>query len=648
MLWKVALFEFRYQLRQPAFWVISGIFFLLAYGAMASENITIGGGGAENFNSPYRVMQTLLVMSLFGIFIIAAFVSNIVLRDFDCKSAEIIFSTRIRKHEYLIGRFIGAFAVAYLAYSSVAWGTMLGSVMPWLDVERIGPFRPQDYFYSLMVLAFPSLLFTAGLFLAISAVTRSLMLTYAGVVAYLVLYIITSNLLSDPEFLTVAALLDPFGFSSFQEATRYWTVSERNTMVLPVEGLFLYNKIIWFTAGLAMLALTHRLFRFEVAGKSAGKRWWHRFRRKSKTKTVVAPTIKPTAVPVFNAGTRWAQFRTRMLFEARSVVKSVPFVVILALATLNTLGAMINQGAIYGADLLPVTRSMINAINGSFTFMILMIIVYYSSELIWRERQIGNNEIIDATPAPNWAFVTSKLLAMFIIVVSMFVVSIITAVIVQAFSGYSNFELGLYVERLLVYQSINLFLVSVLAVFVQVLSNNKYFGMLLMVLYIISVLVLDNIGLESDLYQYAGRPASPLSDMNGSGHFINSVLWLNLYWGFFAVILAVLAFLMWNRGTIVRARQRLTQIRVASSAVSVGILLTALTGFVATGSYIYYNTNILNPYVTEESAELSQIEYEQLYRQYEFMPRPRIVDVRTEVDIYPHQRRYDMRGTYLL
>ena len=207
MLWKVALFEFRYQLRQPAFWVIFGIFFLMAFGAMSSERITIGGGGAENFNSPYQIMQTMLVMSIFGIFIVTAFVSNIVLRDFDTKSAEIIFSTRIKKHEYLLGRFIGAFAVAYLAFSSVAWGSMLGSFMPWLDIERIGAFRLQDYAYSLGVLAFPSLLFTAGLFLALSAVTRSLMLTYAGVVGYLVLYIVSSNLLSDPELLTLALML---------------------------------------------------------------------------------------------------------------------------------------------------------------------------------------------------------------------------------------------------------------------------------------------------------------------------------------------------------------------------------------------------------------------------------------------------------
>jgi ABC-2 type transport system permease protein len=648
MLWKVALFEFRYQLRQPAFWVIFGIFFLLAFGAMSSENITIGGGGAENFNSPYRVMQTLLVMSLFGIFIVTAFVSNIVLRDFDTKSAEIIFSTRIRKHEYLIGRFIGAFAVAYLAYSSVAWGSMLGSFMPWLDVERIGPFRPQDYFYSLTVLAFPSLLFTAGLFLALSAITRNLMLTYAGVVSYLVLYIVSSNMLTDPELLTVAALLDPFGFSSFEEATRYWTVSERNTLLLPVEGLFLYNKFIWFTAGLAMLGLTHRLFRFDVAGRTARKRWWHRLRRKTKDKPVAAPTVKPTALPVFDNGTSLAQFRTRMVFEARSVIKSVPFLVVLALAVANTLGSMINQGAMYGADLLPVTRAMIDAINGSFTFMILMIVVYYSAELVWRERQVGNYEIIDATPAPNWTFVVSKLLAMFIIVLAMFLVSIITAMIVQAATGYSNFEIGLYVQRLLFYQSLNLFLVSVLAVFVQVLSNNKYFGMLLMVLYIISLFVLDNIGLEHDLYQYAGRPAAPLSDMNASGHFIWSGLWFNLYWGFFAVMLAVMAYLMWNRGTIVRAGQRLEQIRVASSPVSVGIIFTAMAGFIATGSYIFYNTNVLNLYVTEDSLELHQIEYEELYRQYEFKPRPRIVDVRTEVDIYPLERRYDMRGSYIL
>jgi ABC-type transport system involved in multi-copper enzyme maturation permease subunit len=337
-----------------------------------------------------------------------------------------------------------------------------------------------------------------------------------------------------------------------------------------------------------------------------------------------------------------------MAFEARSVIKSVPFIVILALGVANTLGALINQGAVYGADLLPVTRAMINSINGAFTFMILVIVVYYSAELVWRERQVRTNEIIDATPTPSWAFVMSKLLAMFIIVLAMFLVSILTAVIVQAATGYTNFELGLYVQRLLFYQSLNLFLISVLAIFVQVLTNNKYFGMLLMVLYVISTIVLDSMGFEHNLYQYAGRPAAPLSDMNASGHFIWSGLWFNLYWSFFAVILAVLAYLMWNRGMIVHARQRLQQIRIAASPASYALLLIGLSGFIATGSYIYYNTNVVNRYITQDDTELHQIQYEERYRQYEFNPRPRIVDVRTEVDIFPLQRRYDMRGSYIL
>jgi hypothetical protein len=56
----------------------------------------------------------------------------------------------------------------------------------------------------------------------------------------------------------------------------------------------------------------------------------------------------------------------------------------------------------------------------------------------------------------------------------------------------------------------------------------------------------------------------------------------------------------------------------------------------------------LNVYRTEESAEQHQIEYEQKFRQYEFMPQPRIVDVQTEVDIYPQELRYDMRGRYII
>ena len=60
MFGKIALFELRYQLRNPVFWVAAVIFFLLTYGAMASDDITIGGGGNVNLNSPVAIVTTRL------------------------------------------------------------------------------------------------------------------------------------------------------------------------------------------------------------------------------------------------------------------------------------------------------------------------------------------------------------------------------------------------------------------------------------------------------------------------------------------------------------------------------------------------------------------------------------------------------------
>ena len=51
---KIALFELRYQLRNPVFWVATVIFFLLTYGAMASDDITIGGVAMSTPTAPWR------------------------------------------------------------------------------------------------------------------------------------------------------------------------------------------------------------------------------------------------------------------------------------------------------------------------------------------------------------------------------------------------------------------------------------------------------------------------------------------------------------------------------------------------------------------------------------------------------------------
>ncbi|MGH9888632.1 MAG: hypothetical protein ACREBE_24075, partial [bacterium] len=77
MLAHIARFEWRYQRRSPVFWVGSLMFFLLAFGAATSDQIQIGSRGNVYLNSPYALLQTVGVMSLFAIFVIVAMVANV-------------------------------------------------------------------------------------------------------------------------------------------------------------------------------------------------------------------------------------------------------------------------------------------------------------------------------------------------------------------------------------------------------------------------------------------------------------------------------------------------------------------------------------------------------------------------------------------
>ena len=107
---KIASFEFRYQLRQPAFWVIAIVFGLLAFGAVASDNVSLGSGGNVHKNAPYALAGAHIIFNVFFMLATTAIVANVVARDTQTGFGPMILSTRITKGAYLYGRFFGAFA----------------------------------------------------------------------------------------------------------------------------------------------------------------------------------------------------------------------------------------------------------------------------------------------------------------------------------------------------------------------------------------------------------------------------------------------------------------------------------------------------------------------------------------------------------
>ncbi|HWW25019.1 MAG TPA: aminopeptidase, partial [Caulobacter sp.] len=261
MFGKVAAFEFRYQARQPVFWVGVIIFFLLSFLSVAAPQFVQFGSTANvHKNAASVIASGNLTLALIYMFVTAAFVANIVVRDEDTGFDGILRSTPLTKFDYLYGRFAGAFTATALSFLAVPSGMALGAVMWWVDPDSVGPFVLNHYLFAYVVLALPSLLLTSATFFAVTTVTRSMMWTYVGVIAFMVATFISGSMLSQPGLEKVAALWEPLGGGAYGLAVRYWTAAERNTQIPPLTGYLLANRLIWIGVSLALIAAAYWLF----------------------------------------------------------------------------------------------------------------------------------------------------------------------------------------------------------------------------------------------------------------------------------------------------------------------------------------------------------------------------------------------------
>jgi aminopeptidase N len=332
------------------------------------------------------------------------------------------------------------------------------------------------------------------------------------------------------------------------------------------------------------------------------------------------------------------------------VFKSPAYFVLLALSALLSIVNLwlATEISLYGGRTYPVTRVMISALGNIFSAMSVIIAIYSAGELVWRERERRTGEIIDATAAPDWAFIAPKTLAISLVLISTFSVSIVVAMVIQAIKGYFNFELGEYLLWWLIPQSIDVILIAILAIFIQALSPHKFVGWGLMTLWLISSLVMGNLGFEHNLYQYGSGPSVPLSDLNRQGHFWIGAYWFRLYWAAFATILLVLAYGLWRRGTETRFMPRLRRLPHRLKGRAGVLLAVAVTTFVASGGYIFVNTNVWNPYRTHLDDERFMADAEKTLWKFHDTPQPTITAVKLNVDLYPHKPKVETRGRYTI
>jgi ABC-2 type transport system permease protein len=646
MLRHVAGFELRYQLSAPAFWVTSLIFFLLTFALVNSDNLQLGWGGQVFRNSPYTLALDCMIMGVWAIFILTTFVSNVVVRDEETRFGPIIYATRLSKFDYLFGRFLGAWAAGCLSFLAVPLAVMIASAMPWLDPQTIGPFRPLDYLYVYFVLCVPTLFIIGASFFSLATSTRSMFATYIGALVVLVIYFLATGYFKRAEFAPAAALLDPFGLSAFDEATKNWAPNERNLLLPSMAGGLLRNRVLWLAIAFALLGVAWRSFRQEDRALPSDRQAAARATQDAEPQST-AP--RPQAEkPASHRELGWGPLAALTRFDVMSVLRSPAYVVLLGIAFINAVVGLWYAGDDSVSVIFPVTRVMIQTLRELFTTFPLLIAAFYAGELVWRDRERRVFEIVDATPSSDIAFLLPKILAIAIVLFTMALMSVVAAVCVQALKGFPHFEFSHYLLWYMLPWLVTMMLYAVLAVFVQMLVPHKFVGLLVILLVLVAQRTLPNLGFDHSLYLYATTPPTPISDMNGQGEFARYAAWFRAYWAAFATILALLTYALWRRGESAPLKVRIQRLprrlkgRLGWAVGAAAVVMAAL------GGYIYYNTNILNEYRPYVASERWAADYEKTLSQFEKLPQPRITDVMLKIDLFPDEPRVVTRGSYMI
>jgi ABC-2 type transport system permease protein len=642
---EIMQFEIRYQLRSPFFLGALLMFALIHFLSITQTFIHIDNFSNQvAINSAYGILQIELALFGFGMLPIVAFVTTAMTRDFEHATAQLVFVTPISPKTFVLGRFLGALGVALLIGLAGLLGAMIGTFMPWLDQERIAPFMLLPWAYVFFVVLLPGTLVLCAIFFSVAALTHSFALTFAAAMAFFVADVLL-NIYANAGNLAWAALADPIARLSVAAETRYWTIAELNTNI-PL-GLLLQNRLLWLMLALLALLLVLLRFRLDLSDQAP-----FRFRRRSRSAATAQRTPQPAIqkiIPVqgFSPRASFAQFVSQLKMDLSAVFKSPLIYIILALEIANLIGEFQGNVGLLKTPLYPLTSQMLPILRAGMLGNILLIGLWYSAELIHRERASGIGEIINASPFPDWLMIISKTAAMCLVVNALMLVAILTSMTLQAAAGYTNFELGLYLQSAFIYNGSYYCMLCILAVFIQTISPNKWLGMLLTLGVYIGLFSLGPMGFDHVLYNFA-IPEAVYSDMNGFGHFIKPVSSLIAYWGAFCVLLIIAALLLYPRGNYSSVRERL---RDARARIEAGVKLTAglaAIAFIGAGGWIFYNTNILNEYLTPNERLQRKVDYEKAYARYDNAPAPSYDSINMAIDIFPAERRMESRGSAIL
>ena len=654
--WEFFTFELKFRAKSVSTYVYFLLWFMFEFFCVASESFgPIGNAnGKVLLNGPYANTYNYIGASFFGVIVIAAIFGTCILRDFQRDTIQILFTKPISKFAYLGGRWAGSFVTTVFAFSGMLFGGFVGTFAPWADHTRIAANHLSWYLQPFFSVSVVQIFFFGSLFFLVAALSRKIFIVYLQGAAVFILYYIGANIILGTRTLDHFwwSIFDPIGFVYSDQIARYWTVVEKNSLLFPWAGPFLYNRLLWIGIGLLSLLAVWMLFPMSVetlTSKASGKRanLQREQEEASKPRRSLVAVPLPLVHPFFGFKTSFAQFLSLTRIRISNIIKEIPFwgilVLMIALATVNGHYA----GRLAGTNVWPVTYLMLQAVEGGAALFLYIVSTFYASELIWRERDTHFDGIHDALPMGETTDWLSKFTALCTVELAMLTVAGLCGILMQTVAGYHHYELLQYAQELYLVMFSQIVIFILLSLFIQTVVSNKFIGIGIVILIFVITPILQNFGWENTLYLPANTTTVTYSDMNRYGHFVQALLWSTGYWLGFMCVLGVLSIALARRGSedhwssrFKLARQR------APKLVPAGVFFALVT--IGSGLRFYYNAHVLNAYINAREGRAIQAQYERENKKYMHQLQLKLVAADTNVDIFPERRSFSGTGHFVL
>ncbi|WP_192820371.1 M1 family aminopeptidase [Rufibacter sp. LB8] len=653
--WKIFGLEFSYGLRSVTTWLYFLVQLVLAFLWIIGNYIHDARDGYFMVNSPIVLGAVTVLCMVVWLLVGASVAGDAAARDVETRMFSLTYTAPTPKVEYLGGRLLAAFLLNAIVLLGIPLGLLIAIYGTGVEPEILGPFRLSAYLTTIFYLILPNTFIVTALQFSLAALTKRSMASYlVGAILFVAAFILGQVLQNKGIW---GDLIDPVGFTPIQsQLSNEWSPLEKNTRLLVLEGPLLLNRILWLVIAVGMLLFTYVQFSFHLPNRA------------QKRKQVLQPETSHTSLTWGSAGlektlpqimgifgwpTHLRQLRLLTWKGFLQIGRSFTGLPLLAALALCAALALEGNLKAKGVPLLPRTDYLLHILTASLTeidflyIVIALLTIFYAGELVWRERETGLSEISHAAPVPEWVLFLSKFLALGFMMVCWLAFLMTAAVLAQLARGGSP-DIVLYLQGFFGLQLVDCLLFVVLALLVHVLVNQKFVAHLVALLVYGFLLLAPNLGLEHKLLVYSASPNWSYTNMVGFGVSLAPWVWFKVYWVAWAALLAVAAKLFWVRSRqgsfslrIQLARQRFTRSTALVTMVAAGLVLSL-------GSFIFYNTHVLNDYISSQESMQERADYEKHYRRYKDSPQPVLTKAKLHVEIYPEQQEVDIQATYFL